>query len=103
MVQLAVAFWISVQAFLFAVAVPLIIHLLKVFGIGIVVYSGATLVLDQGEAYLFSNYNGLPSGLFAMLTIAGFDAGIKMVFAAFAANIALKSSTGGFKKFVFKA
>ena len=100
---IAIAFWIGVQSFLFSVAVPLIVHLMKAFGIGIIVYTGATFAIDSAEAYLFANYNSLPLSLYAMLTLAGVDAGIKIVLSAMAANIAIKAATGANKKVGFIA
>lgn len=92
------AIWIAIWSFVSAAAVPLVVHLLKVFGLGIVVYTGATLVLNEAESYIFSNYDNLPVQLYSLLTIAGFDAGIKMVFSAMAANLAIKGFTGAGKK-----
>lgn len=102
-VALGVAAWIAIQAFIISVAVPLIVHVMKAFGVGLVAYTGATFVIDSAESYIFANYDSIPVTLYAMLTIAGVDAGIKIVFSAFAANIAIKAATGGTKKFKFYA
>ena len=97
------AFWVAFQAFVLLTAVPFIVHILKVFGIGLVVYTGASAVLGSAQDFLFERYDSMPLDLYSMLNLAGFDSGLKMVFAAYTANIALKYSAGSIKKFKFLA
>lgn len=91
--------FVAIWAFILATVVPIVIHVLKALGIGIIVYSGADFVITTAESYVFSNYDSLPANMWTMFTLAGIDAGIKILFSAYAANIAIRASTGSFKKF----
>lgn len=87
------AFWTAIWSFIISIAAPLLMYALKALGLGFVVYTGLTLVFDQAEAFIFSYYDNLPVNLYKMLTIAGVDIGIKMIFAAAAANIVLRNGS----------
>ena len=97
----AIAIWAAIKTFIFITAVPLIVHLMKIFGIGILVFTGADFVIDEAEAFVFDNYDNLPANLYALLSMAGFSSGIKILFSAYAANIAIKTISGNFKRFGF--
>lgn len=77
--------------------IPWIISkLLRAIGFGVLIYTGMSLVLDQAESYIFDNFNNIGSDLFQILSIAGVDQGIAILFSCFAAALALKSAgTGG--------
>lgn len=77
--------------------IPWIISkLMKAIGFGLVTYLGLGLVLDQAESYVFDRFNNIGSDLFQILSIAGVDQGIKILFSCFAAALILKTAgTGG--------
>lgn len=100
---IGVAFWIGVQAFIFSTLVPLVVHLLTAFGVGVVAYTGASIIITTAENYVFSSYDNLPIRVWQMLTLGGVDAGLKILFSAYAANIAIRGVSGAIKKFKFVA
>lgn len=93
--------WAFLSAFLFSIAVPLALKLLVGLGIGITVYSGLDLIVDTGRDYVMQQYDGLPSDLLSILTILGLQTGINMVFAAFAARMAIMTTAGALSKLQF--
>ena len=65
-------------------AIPWIISSgLKYLGVGLISYYGFGLLIDQLESFIFSSYDNLPADLFAILTIAGFDDLIAIIFASY--------------------
>lgn len=88
-----------VAATFIAVAVPLVVKILIALGIGIVTYTGAGYAVDSAEVFLNSQLTGMPADAYAILAMAGLDVGIKIIFAAAAANISIKTAMGVFKRF----
>lgn len=66
-------------------------YVLRAIGFGVVAYVGISFGLDQAESYIFTQFEGLGSDLYAILAMAGFPLGIKMLFTAYAVMIAVKS------------
>ena len=86
--------WVAVVQFLTVVVAPLAFKLLKAIGIGFIAYAGATAAVNQFQDYIFSNFNNMPTVMYSIITIAGFDVGIKMVMAAYVAKVATTAATG---------
>lgn len=84
--------WLVITDFIFVIIKPLLIHVLKVLGVGFVAYIAADQSISYAEDYLFSYYNSFPTDVYALLTIAGFDKGVKMIFAAYVAKVATKTA-----------
>jgi hypothetical protein len=79
--------------------VPLAVKLLTALGIGIVTYTGADFAVSQALAYFESQFSGLPSAVIQILYILGFHQGMSMVFAAWAASVAIQVAMGAFTRF----
>jgi hypothetical protein len=85
------AFWSGIWYFLSVVVGPLAMQLLLSLGVGFVAYTGFSILLDGIEGYIYSYYDALPADLYSLLSIAGFDVGIGMLFGAAAAVLTLKA------------
>lgn len=73
--------------------VPYIVtYVVRGLGFGLIVFTGVTLVLETAENYLFEKWDGLPTALYSVLSIAGFPLGIKILFSAFGVCIAIKTA-----------
>ena len=81
--------------------VPLVVKVLTALGIGFVTYTGADFILTEGKNYILANYNSMPAEMLAILTKAGFLQGLNILFAAWAAAIAVKVTMGAFTKLRF--
>lgn len=93
--------WAVIAAFLFATVLPLVVSVLIGLGIGFVTYTGATFGIDQAETTLNNLYGSMSASLFGMLDIIGLIAGTKIILAAYAAQIAIRSTLGAFTKMKF--
>lgn len=80
---------------LMTVATPaLAIRLAALFGFGFVAYEGIGLGITSLENLMLANFGQLPNDLFQMLRILGVETGIKMLFAAYTTNLAIRTVTG---------
>lgn len=94
--------WVAIQTFIFSVAGPLIVHILVAMGIGFVTYSGADLVIGEGETFILDTFGELPADLYSIMVIAGVDEGIKILTAAASAFISIKVTMGAFSRMKLK-
>ena len=84
-----------------AIVVPIVVRILLALGIGIATYTGADFAITSAETYVFQNFNGLSVNMYSIAVLAGFHEGLKIMFAAFAAQITIKTTMGAFKRFTF--
>lgn len=99
-------YYIAAQAFIFAVVVPLVTHLLKAFGIGAVVFTGMTIAINEIKDYAINQFSGLPADVIGIMGIMQLDVGFNMVISSVLASAILKglnSASGKKKKFVLEA
>jgi hypothetical protein len=76
---------------------PLVGYVIKALGIGLVTYVGLTVVFDQVESLILSQYQGLPASILQMLNLMGVHSALKIILSTLAACVgykALISSTG---------
>ena len=83
---------------LFYAAIPVVVKVLVVLGIGFVGYTGADFVISEAEAHILQNYNNLPAHVLPIITRAGFLDGAKMIIASYTAYIGIKTLTGAFTR-----
>jgi hypothetical protein len=98
--------WIALQIFLFTIIVPLVTHLLKAFGIGAVVFTGMTLLIDELKSLAISQFAGLPADVISIAGIMNLDVAFNMIVSSVLASAVLKGLdrvTGTKKAFVLKA
>lgn len=88
-------------AFSLAIIVPLVVSLMTALGIGIVTYTGMSFALDSAETYIASQFAGLPSDMYSVMQMAGFDQGIAILFAGYGAAITIRTTMGAFTKIKF--
>jgi len=86
--------WAAIVQFLFYVVPPFLWWCARALGIGYIAYKSASVALDYAQNFVMGYYNGLPASVYALLTMAGFDMGVKMVFAAYVARVATSAASG---------
>lgn len=74
----------SILSFLFAVVGPLARKVLSSLGIGWVVYSGYSFVLDQIKGQVVSYWGAISSDMVSLLSIAGFGDAFGIILGALA-------------------
>lgn len=74
-----------------AIVGPIIAQILAVLGIGLVTYSGTTVVLDQLKSLVVSSFQGLPADAIHVLGLFGADQYVSIMLSAAAAKLALQS------------
>lgn len=86
-------------AILMAVSIPMVVKVMAALGIGFVTYTGADLVLTEGQTWLNGQVNSLPADMLQILFLMGLDQGLAIVFSAFAAHITILTTVGAFTRF----
>jgi len=81
-------------------SIPWIINLLKGIGVGFVTYQIGTYALGNLFTLIKDSLGGLPSDLLMFIALARVDEAISILFAAFAARLAIHGFSGGSKKAV---
>lgn len=78
---------------------PAVVRLLGAFGAGFVTYQGLGLFIDQIEDFVFQSYSGMPATAFSIVTLAGFDKAITILFSAMVAALTVRgmSAVGDIK------
>jgi len=84
MIALLAGLWAKISTFVLFLLPWLIEKAIKVIGVGFVSYYGFTTMLDSLKAHIFTNFDSLPTDLFAILVLARVDDAIAVYFAAFA-------------------
>lgn len=77
-----------------------IYKLLIVFGVSFVVYQGMDVALTGLVDALKGHFNDMPASLVQILSIAGMDEGITIIFSAYASALAIKAAVSA-KKLIF--
>jgi hypothetical protein len=92
--------WIAIQTFIFTVAVPLVRQILQAFGIGAVVFSGLTVVLEQLKQIVLDQFAGLPSDIVLIIGLMKIDVAFNIILSSILARMILSgiNSTTGKKK-----
>lgn len=75
---------------------------LRTLGIGFVSYTGVDFVVSQAENFIYARMGELPSSMLDIMNLAGFDIGIRMLFAAWSAQIAVRITMGAFNSWSTK-
>jgi len=89
--------WSIIAVFVMSLIGPLVGYVIKALGIGLVTYVGLTVVFDQVESFIFSQYAGMPITIVQMLNLLGIHSGIKIILSTLSACVAYKAlinSTG---------
>jgi hypothetical protein len=68
-------------------------------GFGYVVYEQVDFVIDEFESYIIAQRSQLEADILAFADLVGLDVCLKMVVAAYTAQIAIRVSLGAFRKF----
>lgn len=91
----------SIAAFLLALVGPLALRVLSALGMGLIVFTGITELVQALISGAQTSYSGLPSAVLGLCSLAGVPAALGLVFGAYAARAALwvAASTA---KLVFK-
>lgn len=79
---------------LMALAVPMVVKVLAALGIGFATYTGADLLISSAETYVLNQFDNLPTDAYEILAMMGVITGIKMLFAAYVANLGVKTTLG---------
>lgn len=87
-------------ALLVSLVEPILGRILAALGIGIISYTGFSIVLNQLESAIQNNLNGVGSDVAAILGLAGMGQALGIIFGGFTARIALQaiSKLGVLKK-----
>lgn len=86
--------WARLWAFI-VFALPWIVQkILVLLGVGIVTYVGFGVAISQIETYVFTNFNNLATDLLAIMLILHMDVGLKIMFAAMAMALTIKTVSG---------
>ena len=72
----------------------IVVNVLKAIGFGLISFTGMTLALNQLESWVWSNYNGLGSDLFQVLSLLDVDTGVSMVFTAYTTRFSISRVYG---------
>lgn len=92
--------WAALSAFLFAVAGPLAIKVLKSLGVGVVTFVGVGSLLTYISDSIKTNYLGAPAHVVQIMSLFGFDHALSIVITAFSIRLTLNgldSATGSLK------
>lgn len=81
----------GLAALLVGLAEPILSRILLALGIGIISYTGFTLVLGQLRSAVTNALGGVTGDVLAVLGLAGFGQIIGIIFGGFTARIALQS------------
>jgi hypothetical protein len=90
--------WGIIGRFVISLIGPVLAKIFAGLGIGLVSYTGATLVLDQVRDWVLASFSGLSSNLVNIIYLIGLDEGIKILFAAYSVKIGLQLTMGAFKR-----
>lgn len=67
----------------------LIARVVGALGLGVMVFTGYSYVLDKIEQWVVDGYNSLPASAVQLLNISGVDFGIGIIFTAYTFRVAL--------------
>lgn len=87
-----------VTGWLIAHGATIVIKILLGLGISWATFSGVDFIVTAGENYIFSQFTGIPSDAYAIARIAGFDQGIRIIFAAWSTFVTLKVTMGAYSR-----
>ncbi|GLR12897.1 hypothetical protein GCM10007907_16870 [Chitinimonas prasina] len=64
-------------------------RILIALGVSFVTYTGVSIAFDSAKSYVYQQLSGLPAEMLALAGLAGLGKAIGIIFAAFAARLAL--------------
>ncbi len=92
--SLLYAIWSKIQVYILFALPWFTEKVFKILGLGVVTYYGYSAVLDEIEAFIFSNFDSLPADLLQILILARVDD----VFAAYMAAFSILIGISVFQK-----
>lgn len=95
--------WVWIWGFVISIAGPLISEIFKILGVGIAVYVGSDLLIDQLEAQVLSMLSESPAAVLQMLSIVGLDEAMSIILSGLAVEMSIKMASGKNKQLVLKA
>lgn len=81
-----------------AMAVPLVIKILVALGVSVVTYVGADFAITEAQSFIDAQIGSMPASMLQIMYLAGFDTGIKIIFACWSAYISIRVTMGAFSK-----
>ncbi|RJQ41103.1 MAG: DUF2523 domain-containing protein [Dehalococcoidia bacterium] len=75
-------------------------YILAAIGIGIVTYTGGTLLISSTIAYLVNNFTSLPPEVVPLLAIAKVDTFLNLILSGYTSGIALRAATNLSSRFM---
>lgn len=83
---------------------PLLVQFLFSLGVGFATYTGVRALVDQAEAYVWTNFAGLPSNIINLAQVMQVDTAISITFAAVGVRLTLMgvSAAGSLRRFTVK-
>ncbi len=92
------SYWSKLGAMLFFLLPFVVEKVLTLLGVGVVTYYGFDLLFDQLEQEIYTRFAGLPSDVYQLCLIAGFDDVIAILFGAYAYTFTIKVVQSVFSK-----
>ncbi len=91
----------KIAVFLVLIVGPLIARILAALGMGVTVYKGIDIALDQIKEYISSSWSAMPADIAGVLSLAGFDSAMTIIISVCASALAVKFVNGSIKKIGF--
>ena len=90
--------WAGLIAVLMGIGLPLVVNILLGLGVGIVTYTGADYAVSTAETYLFNQMGTLSTDIYNMIAMMGAIDGIKIIFSAYSARVAVQATMASFTR-----
>lgn len=100
---LPLAIGAGIWAVFLTIIVPLVIRVLLALGFGFVAITGMEALTETGKTFVMTHYQGIPASALSLADLAGGTDALNIVFGAYAAQIAIKTTMGLFSRFTANA